>query len=198
MGNFNKVGINDFVIVVGWQSDSIKKYVNNNSQFGYNVTFVQNDLWEKGNGISVLVSEPKTGGENFILSMCDHIVSVNALERIISYQADKNLLLVDPKVDEIFDIEDATKVLCEGNKIINIGKEIKEYNAIDCGVFRLNSRFYQAMRTALKDDKDSISAAINSLITNNDMEAVFTMEDERWLDIDTPEAYQHYLENPKF
>ncbi|MFH2036967.1 MAG: sugar phosphate nucleotidyltransferase [Candidatus Zixiibacteriota bacterium] len=198
MGNFSQVGINDFVIVVGWQSDFIIKYLKENQGFGYNIATVKNDLWNKGNGISVLVSEPETKGENFILSMSDHIVSIGALERIINFQSDKNLLLVDPKCEEVFDIDDATKVQCNGNSIVNIGKKIKKYNALDCGVFRLNRRYYSAMREALEKGEDSISAAINRLIANNDMEAVFVERDESWLDIDTPEAYKHYLENSKF
>jgi NDP-sugar pyrophosphorylase family protein len=51
------------------------------------------------------------------------------------------------------------------------------------------------MRKQLKKGRESISAAIEILIENNDMFAVFTEEDDYWLDIDTPQAYKYGLEN---
>jgi len=191
MGNFHKVGINDFVIVVGFEADYIEEYLDENKNFGYNIEFIQNSDWEKGNGISVLVSEPVVKNEDFILTMSDHIVPVDALQRICEYKSGHNLLLVDPKTDKVFDIDDATKVKLDNNMIINIGKEIIEYNGIDCGIFKLNDKFFKSMRLALDDGKDSISAAINILISNNDMEAVFMKDQEMWADIDTPADYEH-------
>ena len=193
--NFNNSDINEFVIVVGYNSELIKEYLKKNSNFGFDITFVMNKEWQRGNGISVLLSEKATKGENFILSMSDHIVSESAIKRMIASESDSNLLLVDQRVNEIFDIDDATKVKLNDNQIINIGKEIPDYNGIDCGVFRLKNNFYNAMRKQLKEGKESISAAIEILIKNQDMYAVFTQEEDYWLDIDTPEAYKHGLEN---
>jgi len=47
------------------------------------------------------------------------------------------------------------------------------------------------MRKQLKSGKESISAGIESLIGKDDMAAVFLKKDEEWIDIDTPQAYQH-------
>ena len=193
--NLNNSGINDFIIVVGYKSELIIEYLKKNNNFGLSISFVMNEEWLRGNGISVLMSEKATKGENFILSMSDHIVSESAIKRLIVTESNSNLLLVDQKIDEIFDIDDATKVELAGDRIINIGKEIPIYNGIDCGVFRLKNNFYDAMRQQLKDGKESISAAIEILIKNQDMHAVFTEKEDYWLDIDTPEAYQYGLKN---
>ena len=131
------------------------------------------------------------GEEKFLLSMSDHIVSISALIRIANFDSDKNLLLVDPDIENNFDIDDATKVEVDGINIINIGKEIKNYNGLDCGIFRLNKRFFDAMREQLKANNESISAAINELIKEKDMQAVLTKEEDYWYDIDTPEAYNN-------
>jgi choline kinase len=195
MDNFHRVGIDGFVIVTGYQSDYILNYMTENDNLGYDVEFVQNDAWDKGNGISVAVTEPVLKGEPFILSMSDHIVPESALKRIVEAPGEHNLLLVDKQIDKVFDIDDATKVALDGRRIVNIGKEIKSYTGIDCGIFKLNSRFFEAMTDALRDGRDSISAAINGLIKNNDMEAVFLEPGENWIDIDTPSAYKHSLRN---
>ena len=197
MSNFNRVGINDFIVVVGYQSGYIKNYLNNNN-LGFNITFIENLEWSKGNGISVLVAEPEVTGDDFLLSMSDHILSISALKKIINCTSSKNLLLVDPHTDDIFDIDDATKVAYEDSRIVNIGKEITRYNGVDCGIFRLNDSFFKSMREALKANQDSISAAIKVLIKNKDMEAVFLDTDEKWIDIDTPQAYQYCLDNINF
>lgn len=195
LNNFKNSGIGELIIVVGYNSELIKAYLRNNNNFGLKISFVMNEEWQRGNGISVLLSEEATDGENFILSMSDHIVSESALKRLIKTKSNSNLLLVDKHIKEVFDIDDATKVELIDNRIINIGKNIPVYNGIDCGVFRLKFDFYDAMRKQLKKGRESISAAIEILIENNDMFAVFTEEDDYWLDIDTPQAYKYGLEN---
>jgi len=191
LDNLSQAGIEGFVIVTGFNAGYIHDYIKEHNSFGHNVTFVRNDEWQRGNGISVLLSEDAVNGEPFILSMSDHIVSVQAIKRIIESPNEKNLLLVDKAIDDIFDIDDATKVFLENDLIVNIGKEITHYNGVDCGIFKLNSRFFKAMRRELEAGLDSISAAINRLIHHKDMAAVFLKNKESWIDIDTLEAYEH-------
>ena len=192
--NLIEAGIDEVLMVIGYNRIHIEEYLNNEKFAGCKISFIVNDEWERGNGLSVHLTRPQTDGEAFILSMADHIVPVSALKRIIQSQKTANLLLVDPKVDTIFDIDDATKVKIEDDNIVNIGKEIEEYNHIDCGIFRLTNRFYEAMERALEKGEESISAAVNQLVADNDMKAVFLEDHENWIDIDTPEAYKHALE----
>lgn len=196
--NIYKIGIGNFIIVVGYKSEYIRKYLEKNNYFVYDITFIENHQWRKGNGISVLITEHEVVKEDFLLSMSDHIISLNALKRIVNCKSEKNLLLVDPRIERNFDIDDATKVFFHGSRIISIGKKITQYNGIDCGIFRLNDRFFWAMREALKTGRDSISSAIKILIKNKDMEAVFLEQNESWIDIDTYQAYQYCLNNIKF
>ncbi len=192
--NLIEAGIDEILMVVGYKRAHIEDYLNSKNFDGCKISFIINDEWEKGNGISVHLTRSETSGEPFILSMADHIVPVSALKRIIESRKSANLLLVDPKVETIFDIDDATKVKLENDDIIDIGKEISDYNHIDCGVFRFTERFYLAMERALKAGQESISAAVNQLIASNDMKGVLLEEHETWIDIDTPEAYKHAVE----
>ena len=193
--NISQAGIKNFVIVVGYQSKLIKEYLTYNNNFGLNISYVENNEWEKGNGISVLAAKDAVKNENFLLSMSDHIVSVTALKKVINYKGDKNILLVDANVNSIFDIDDATKVNVKNSSILNIGKELTNYNGIDCGIFNLNHRFFISMVEQLKQGKESISAAIQGLTKNNDMDAIFIQDGDYWIDIDTPETYEHAVEN---
>ena len=58
--------------------------------------------------------------------------------------------------------------MLEGAHITGIGKELVDFNAIDCGVFRLDARFFEAMECAIHQGKESISAGIRHLIEKYD------------------------------
>jgi choline kinase len=194
--NCIKAGISEFVIVTGYEAVQIHEYASVlQKSLNISISFAQNNEWTRGNGISVLAAAPFVGTQPFILSMSDHIVSSSAIERIARFTSEKNLLLVDPNINEVFDIDDATKVQVEGSSIREIGKEISIYNAIDCGIFRLTNRFFDSMRNSLHYGRESISAAITGLIAFNDMDAVFMRENEYWSDIDTPAAYDDAIKN---
>ncbi|MBN1309615.1 MAG: NTP transferase domain-containing protein [Chitinispirillaceae bacterium] len=197
MENIAMAGILDLIIVVGYHADHIRRYIaRNECLFACSVRLVENLQWTRGNGISVLASEAAVGGDDFLVSMSDHIVSPSAIGRIAAHPGRRNVLLVDRDIAGNFDLNDATKVLVEKNgAIVGIGKELSVYNALDCGIFRLTPRFYDSMRRQLKDNRESISNAVTGLIKNRDMEALFLEEDEQWFDIDTPEAYAHALKN---
>ncbi len=194
LSNFHQVGVTSFVIVVGYQSELIKNYLEKNECFGYEISFIENLEWEKGNGISVLAAQPEITDEVFLLSMSDHIVAPVALRRITNHKSTKNLLLVDSQTEKIYDINDATKVYCEGSRIVDIGKNITQYNGVDCGIFKLKNSFFRAMKEVLEYNQDSISAAIKVLIKDMNMKAVFLKAEEKWIDIDTPESYQYSLD----
>jgi choline kinase len=131
--------------------------------------------------------------ESFILSMSDHLVCVSALERIVRYSEDDNLLMVDPFIQENFDLDDATKVQVENGFITSIGKKIDVYNSLDCGIFRLNSAFFEAVEKAVESGDESISGAIMQLVNNRCMKAITLDAPNQWIDVDTPEAYEHAL-----
>lgn len=191
IGNFKSIGFKRFVLVLGFKSEYITEYVAHEDGFGVSIEFVENPLWERGNGLSVAAAKPAVRDEPFLLSMSDHIVSVDALKKVADHISEKNLLLVDPRIDEVFDIEDATKVHVEDGRITDIGKELTTYNAIDCGIFRLTNRFFRAMEEQVKVGKESISAGIQKLIEADDMEGVLMDPHHHWIDLDTPESYVH-------
>lgn len=193
LNNIAQAGISEFIIIVGYKSEQIINYLSKNENFGFQITIVNNNEWMKGNGISVLAAENCVGEGEFLLSMSDHIVSISALKKIADFVSNKNLLLVDPDIENNFDIDDATKVEVNGINIINIGKEISSYNNLDCGIFRLNKKFFSAMREQLKNNNESISAAINELIKKRDIQAVQINNEDYWFDIDTSEAYNNCI-----
>ena len=184
-----QAGITELIIVVGFKKNYIVDYLQKNPP-ALPVTFVENLEWEKGNALSVYKVKDYIKNEPFLLSMADHLVKVEALKQIVDSPERINLLLVDPFITENFDLDDATKVKTENDYIIAIGKELTDYNAIDCGIFRLEPDFFSAVEKAVAKGKDSISNAIAELIPLKRIKSIILNKANQWLDIDTPEAYQ--------
>ena len=184
-----QAGITELIIVVGFKKNYIVDYLQKNPP-SLPVTFVENLEWEKGNALSVYKVKDYIKNEPFLLSMADHLVKVEALKQIVNSPERINLLLVDPFITENFDLDDATKVKTENDYIIAIGKELTDYNAIDCGIFRLEPDFFSAVEKAVAKGKDSISNAIAELIPLKRIKSITLNKANQWLDIDTPEAYQ--------
>ncbi|NQS99188.1 MAG: NTP transferase domain-containing protein [candidate division Zixibacteria bacterium] len=184
-------GVGDFGMVVGYKHNSLEDYFGDGSKFGVNIEYVFNPEWEKGNGVSAYIaSEMVRGEESFLLMMSDHLINRDIINRLLKDDSSCNLLAVDRDIERIFDLDDATKVLCEGDNIMEIGKEIPHYNGLDCGIFRLKSNFFGAMGEALASGSDQLSDGVRVLINRRDFKAHFISTDAHWLDVDTEEAFR--------
>ncbi|MGH7703493.1 MAG: sugar phosphate nucleotidyltransferase [Gemmatimonadales bacterium] len=191
--SLSTVGVDEFVIVVGYLAERIASYLAQHESFGFRVKLVENLEWRRGNGISVLRARDYIGSESFLLSMSDHLVNPLGLATLQEARSPNNLLLVDPRLDAIVDLADATKVWMEQNRIVQIGKELEQYNGFDCGVFKLNQAFFDAMAAQLAEKRESISDGVRRLIQDGTFEGVLLPEGADWIDVDTPETYRHAL-----
>ena len=187
-------GIYDFVIVVGHRSEEVVKYVEaKQKRLGVNIDFVENEEWEKGNGLSVLKAKEALKEEDFVLLMCDHVFDSSILNDLLAKarrnKGDKCILCVD-KPENVFDLDDATKILLERNKPKAIGKKIENYNAVDCGMFYCTSEVFDALEKEIGEGKYELSDAVQCLIDSDKLE-VFDIGGRFWCDIDTPDSLEY-------
>jgi len=61
----------------------------------------------------------------------------------------------------VFDLEDATKIQLGRNKPKVIGKGIKNYNAVDCGIFYCTSEMFDALEKEIGEGKYELSDAVH-------------------------------------
>jgi choline kinase len=197
MHNFAAAGISEFIFIVGYRGDAIVEYLTTHANFGSTVTVVRNPDWQRGNGISVHLAGAVLAPDEdeVLLSMADHLVAPAALAALIGAPPGRNRLLVDPRIEQIHDLDDATKVWVDGGRITRIGKELAEFNAVDCGIFRLTGRYFDAMGRQIGRGKDSITEGVRELIAADDFDAVPIPAASHWIDIDTPAAYEHAQAN---
>ena len=138
-----QAGIERFVVVVGHKAGMVRRWFATSSLHGTPVTFVENSEYRKSNGVSLLAAKDVVA-RPFLLLMTDHIFDPAAAAALIRQPLRDNevILGVDRKLDCIFDMDDATKVLSTGNYIVQIGKNIARYDAIDTGMFLCSTAIF--------------------------------------------------------
>jgi 1L-myo-inositol 1-phosphate cytidylyltransferase len=180
-------GIDKFVIVVGYRSDQIRGWFEGRS-LGVAVTFVENPDYHKANGISALKARHEIH-DNFLLLMADHIFEPQTARTLLQrpLASDEVILAVDPNMDRIFDLDDATKVRRNGDYIVDIGKEIAHYDALDTGMFLCSPALFDRLESAAKEGNCSLSDGMRQLARERQLRALEIGEGQ-WQDLDTPEA----------
>lgn len=186
----HQAGIDRFVIVVGYRSDLIRRWFDGRS-LGVSVTFVENPDYHKSNGISALKARSEIN-ENFLLLMADHIFEPDTARSLLKQRLAPGevILAVDPNIDRIFDLDDATKVRREGDRIVDIGKEIANYDALDTGMFLCSPALFDRLESATRDGTCSLSDGMRQLAQERRLRALEIGEGQ-WQDLDTPEALAH-------
>jgi 1L-myo-inositol 1-phosphate cytidylyltransferase len=181
-------GIERFVVVVGYCGDAIRSWVANRHFHGIEIEFAENPEYNKSNGVSVL-----RGGEfiyqNFLLLMSDHVFEPDTAAALLRQPVEEDgaILAVDRKLQSIFDMDDATKVRCVGDCIVDIGKELTRYDAVDTGMFLCTPAIFSALEQSMVNGNCSLSDGMRSLAAKRKLHA-FDIGDAIWQDVDTPEA----------
>lgn len=178
--------VTDCYIVVGHQRERLTSYIAARSRrYRMRLHTVPNPHWELGNGTSAARVAPYLQTP-FLLLMCDHVFDTTILASLIAAGQDTeaSLLAVDERIDQVFDLDDATKVQLDDGNITAIGKDLQQYNAIDTGLFFCRPSLFAALEHANTAGDTSLSGGIRQLIAAGTMRAM-PIGDRFWMDIDT-------------
>lgn len=187
-----ELACNRVVIVLGYCAEEIRAYIENRYQGPLPLVFTVNPDYHLANGLSVLAAR-KHIADAFLLCMADHIMGDELLEiaRECEPPPQGAALLVDYKIQTIFDIDDATKVLAVGDRIQRIGKQLSRYNCIDTGLFVCTPYLLEALARVHAEKGDaSLSDGIQALCAAGTMQAV-DIGDGFWQDVDNAEMLRH-------
>jgi choline kinase len=183
-----EAGITRFVIVVGYRADQIRRWFAERSFEDISVTLIENPDYHKANGVSALAAKGEMHNP-FLLVMSDHIFEPRTAKALAqqSLADDQVILAVDRNVDGVFDIDDATKVKCEAEHIVDIGKDRAHYDALDTGMFLCSPALFDRLASAKRDGNCSLSDGMRQLAREQKLRA-FDIGDAHWQDVDSPEA----------
>jgi choline kinase len=177
-------GIKKVNFVVGYERDRMIAKLKPLIPPGLEPCFIENPDWQKQNGISVLAAANHMTAP-FLLTMSDHLFDESIVDLLID-SSDPGLLniAVDRKLDSIFDLDDAMKVQARGNQIVAIGKHLRDYDAIDTGLFVCCVELFDYLERAKRNDDCSLADGVR-LMASEDKARAVDIGDAWWQDIDT-------------
>lgn len=185
-------GVDRFFVVSGYRGEDVRAALDAlSAREAIPIVHIVNEDWERANGVSVLKAKPFLQG-TFLLTMCDHLVDPEILRALMSTQPppDTVTLAVDFNVaGSINDLADVTRVKCSDGRIEHIGKVIRDFNAIDTGVFLCTPVLFDALEASQASGDDSLSGAMN-VLARWDKARAFDIQGRLWLDVDDPPTFR--------
>jgi choline kinase len=181
-------GCQHVMLVAGFKAEQLEKAVRDEYSGPLKVSVVVNREFDLQNGVSVLSAREHLS-ETFLLTMADHVFDRSIMELAGAHRPPEGgaTLLVDRKLDKIFDMDDATKVRSCGQNIAAIGKELDAYDCVDTGLFVCTHGLLNALEAYYRIHGDvSLSNGVQSLADESLM-SILDIGDAFWQDIDTPE-----------
>jgi 1L-myo-inositol 1-phosphate cytidylyltransferase len=188
-----KGGIRTLIIVVGYESQRMIAEVNQLIPSDLGVSFIENRDWQKQNGISLLAAADPVA-KPFLLTMSDHLFD-NAMVDLLIDSSDPDFLniAVDRKLDSIFDLEDAMKLQTRADRIVAIGKNLRDYDAIDTGLFVCPTKIFDYLERAKSrsgGNDCSLADGVRLMAIDNKVRAI-DIGKSWWQDVDTPQMLQY-------
>jgi choline kinase len=188
-----RAGIETVNFVVGYESERMIEQVKQLIPADLSVSFIENRDWQKQNGISLLAAADRIS-KPFLLTMSDHLFEDALVGRLLdSFEPGFLSIAVDRKLDSIFDLDDAMKVQTRGNRIADIGKNLRHYDAIDSGLFVCPLQIFDYLERAKSDSCASDCSLADGvrLMAGDGRVRANDIGDAWWQDVDTPEMLQY-------
>jgi choline kinase len=179
-------GVERVTIVLGYQAARVRALAERAAGPRFSLLFVVNPDWHLENGVSALAARRDAGGGPFALLMGDHVFEPDVLARMLRLplKADESVLAIDTSDVPPEVADEATKVRLDGTRIVAIGKDLLEYDALDTGVFVCAPVLFDALAAAQADGDTTLSGGIRRLAARGLVHG-FDIGNARWCDIDT-------------
>jgi 1L-myo-inositol 1-phosphate cytidylyltransferase len=184
----HETGVRHFRIVVGAYKDQVVPEMKAIERLqSIDIEYVECENYELGNGVTFAAGAAGFS-EAFLLTMSDHIFSPDTVRDFIqkTKQAPElPALACDADLANVFDMDDATKVASRNGFIHNIGKEIKEYDLVDTGLFYFPKGYGSTIAEKAEQGAYSVSGIIQHFIDGDGVRAV-VLDNAQWQDVDDP------------
>ena len=175
MENLKRAGVTEVVVVC---SDArVERHVRGRARV------VRNTQVDRGGGYSLLLGARALEGECFLLVMSDHVFEHELLSRLIEARPECTTLCTDSEL-EGKNVEEATKVLVDSGLVVELGKHIERFNALDTGVFFCTSEVLEVAESF--SGRFSVTDVMNRLAAEGRLRAL-DVSGCYWRDIDTQE-----------
>ena len=174
-------GVRDTLIVVGYESDELRRALADVSPCGMSIRFAENLEFAAGNARSLWAARGEVRGA-FVLAMADHLAAPSIARKLAAGAAERCRLAVEFAERDDVRAEEATRALVRDGLVTDLGKTIDEWNAFDTGTFWCTPAIFDAITPANRDGE--LGAIFAMLAHRGELEAV-DVSGLPWIDIDT-------------
>ncbi len=196
MSLVSQAGVTEIGVVTGYRAETLEQELASAAQsLPIHIHFVRNENWQQGNGTSVLAAA-EFAAEPFILLMSDHLFDPSIVSdlRAQPLAEDGVTLAVDRNLSNpLVDLDDVTRVACQGDRIQVIGKHLEDYNAFDTGIFYASPTLFRALSVAkdkaLAEEKSFGLSEGMQVMANWGKANVFDIGSRFWIDVDDREMF---------
>lgn len=198
LDNFSRLGIDEVIVVTGYDAEALTRAVNDHTRpSSISVRCAYNGDFEGQNGLSVLAGvDAFDDDQSFWLTMSDHLFDPALFDelnrRFDAERPDRwqGALVIDKKLETIFDMPDATKVRTDTDDFA-IGKQLQRFDVVDAGLFWCGPGFVEALRAERRKRGDCSTSDAVRRLHRADRFGFWDLGDFLWQDIDTPQALAH-------
>jgi choline kinase len=191
--NARRGGAGDFVVVTGHEGDRVEAFLQQlSARTALQISAVRAADFNKPNGHSVLAAREQLE-DRFILLMCDHLFDPTILRDLLHQPVtrDEVILAVDRRLDNpLVQKGDVTKVVvADDGRILEIGKDLKRYNAYDTGIFVGSKALLRAIAEDAAMGGGGLSGGVQRLAKLG-LARTYDIGDRYWIDVDDTLAYE--------
>ena len=180
-------GISNISIVVGYRAELIINYI---EKLYPSINFSYNKDYDGDNAISVLAASSFIEGDPFVLAMGDHLISPSLVTTLLSNSTKSRTLCVDSESENESQVNDGTRVMADSKgRIVEIGKNIKNWQSIDTGLFMMDAEVLDNIKYLMnrKGNKVNISEVVQHMANNGRHFQTCDVSGQFWADVDTEE-----------
>ena len=191
--NLMNAGTKTVHFVVGYESERMISQAEQLIPSGMRASFVENREWQKQNGISLLTAAGCVRAP-FLLTMGDHLFDGAIFDRLlVNFDPALLNIAVDRKLDSIFDLDDAMKVQTRKDRVNDVGKHLREFDAIDTGLFVCPLEIFDYLERAKSEsgrNDCSLADGIRLMAADDKVRAI-DIGESWWQDVDTAPMLDH-------
>lgn len=176
-------GVREAIIVVGHRGAEVAAALQAMPSCGVQTRVVWNQRFALPNGSSLAAARAAVAGRPFLLLMADHLLSVEAIRRMLEANHDFAIGVDHGPLSEAL-LADATRVqIGDAGHVKTFGKRLAHWHGVDAGIFRLQPEVFATI-DALGLDSE-VSAIMTAVAARRPFHTV-DLTGAFWLDVDTP------------